>query len=150
MLHLASLKIVHRDLALRNVLIVPSADQMYIAKISDFGMSRVIKKGDVVKDERIPVRWSSPEIILHKEFSTASDVWAFGILLWELFSRAQMPYPGISNVQVIEDVVEGKVMNPAHAAPFSIQSLMKSTWAMDPKERPTFEHICKIVSGEMA
>eukprot|EP01119_Soliformovum_irregulare_P003488 TRINITY_DN1406_c0_g2_i2.p2 TRINITY_DN1406_c0_g2~~TRINITY_DN1406_c0_g2_i2.p2 ORF type:complete len:342 (-),score=110.26 TRINITY_DN1406_c0_g2_i2:35-1060(-) len=146
MLHLQSHKIVHRDLALRNVLI--ASEKGDIAKIADFGMSRVIKKEIVdAKDDRIPVRWSSPEVILHKQFSTASDVWAFGILLWELFSEAQMPYPGMSNVQVIEEVVQGNVMSPAHAAPASIQSLMTSTWAIHPQDRPSFDDIHKILSN---
>ncbi|KAM6179031.1 vascular endothelial growth factor receptor 1 [Rhynchocyon petersi] len=138
---LSSRKCIHRDLAARNILL----SENHVVKICDFGLARdIYKNPDYVRkgDTRLPLKWMAPESIFDKIYSTKSDVWSFGVLLWEIFSLGGSPYPG---VQLDEDfcsrLKEGMRMRaPEYATP-EIYQIMLDCWHKDPKERPRFAEL---------
>ncbi|XP_073084758.1 vascular endothelial growth factor receptor 1 isoform X6 [Manis javanica] len=138
---LSSRKCIHRDLAARNILL----SENNVVKICDFGLARdIYKNPDYVRkgDTRLPLKWMAPESIFDKIYSTQSDVWSYGVLLWEIFSLGGSPYPG---VQMDEDfcsrLKEGVRMRaPEHATP-EIYQIMLDCWHKDPKERPRFAEL---------
>jgi serine/threonine protein kinase len=126
---------VHRDLAARNVLI--SKD--FTCKVCDFGLSQEAgEDSSNDKDERIPIRWTSPEAVNHHQFSVASDVWSFGILLWEMWSYGAMPYKGWTNDVVMSHVNKGYRLPTPAKCPEFIYGLMLEIWDEEPSERPAF------------
>ncbi|KAI4581430.1 hypothetical protein MJG53_009873 [Ovis ammon polii x Ovis aries] len=135
---LSSRKCIHRDLAARNILL----SENNVVKICDFGLARdIYKNPDYVRkgDTRLPLKWMAPESIFDKIYSTKSDVWSYGVLLWEIFSLGGSPYPG---VQMDEDfcsrLKDGMRMRaPEYATP-EIYQIMLDCWHKDPKERPRF------------
>lgn len=136
--YLSSLKIVHRDLAARNILI----DSDMILKVSDFGLSRDIYSDDCyhmesVKD-RLPVRWMAVESIMDREFTTASDVWSFGITLWEIMTYASFPYCHLTNMEVIESIKKGDRMPLPENCPDHVYAIMTACWQSRPSLRPSF------------
>jgi len=141
MLHLSSEGIVHRDLAARNILLTSS----HTPKVSDFGMSRFGVSPDsanVTMTTVGPLRWMSPESLADREYSEKSDVWSYGIVLWEMLSR-QPPYPGVDQIQVATRVAQGKMfLSPPANSPYILASIMRDCLQFDPKQRPTFKQIC--------
>lgn len=139
MMYLESKNIVHRDLALRNLL-ATEIDGELTVKISDFGLARVLQK-DYYRATSLefPVRWSAPEVIKHRKFSSQSDVWSYGITLWELFSSGDIPYSSSTNQYICEKVVEGYRLDPPINCPPEIAELMKDCWKEKPADRPTFQ-----------
>ncbi|XP_068603807.1 vascular endothelial growth factor receptor 1 [Brachionichthys hirsutus] len=138
---LASRKCIHRDLAARNILLSDSK----VVKICDFGLARdIYKDPDYVRkgDARLPLKWMSPESIFDKVFTTQSDVWSYGILLWEIFSLGASPYPGLHiDEEFCHRLKEGTRMRaPEYGTP-EIYSTMLSCWEASPAERPTFTHL---------
>uniref|UniRef100_A0A669CWH2 Tyrosine-protein kinase n=1 Tax=Oreochromis niloticus TaxID=8128 RepID=A0A669CWH2_ORENI len=123
---------VHRDLAARNVLV--SDDN--IAKVSDFGLT---KEASSIQDTaKLPVKWTSPEALREKRFSTKSDVWSYGILLWEIYSFGRVPYPRIPLKEVVPRVEKGYKMDAPDGCPAVVYDLMKQCWTLDPVMRPSF------------
>uniref|UniRef100_A0AAQ4QKU3 Tyrosine-protein kinase n=1 Tax=Gasterosteus aculeatus aculeatus TaxID=481459 RepID=A0AAQ4QKU3_GASAC len=123
---------VHRDLAARNVLV--SDDN--IAKVSDFGLT---KEASCIQDTgKLPVKWTSPEAIREKRFSTKSDVWSYGILLWEIYSFGRVPYPRIPLKDVVPRVEKGYKMEAPDGCPPVVYDLMKQCWTLDSVVRPSF------------
>ncbi|KAG8576129.1 hypothetical protein GDO81_009779 [Engystomops pustulosus] len=126
---------VHRDLAARNVLV--SEDN--IAKVSDFGLT---KEASATQDTgKLPVKWTAPEALREKLFSTKSDVWSFGILLWEIYSFGRVPYPRIALKDVVPRVERGYKMDAPDGCPAIVYELMKQCWHLDPNQRPSFRKL---------
>lgn len=135
--YLASHHFIHRDLAARNVLV---GDGLTI-KISDFGLSRDIYSSDyyrVQSKSLLPVRWMPPESILYGKFTTDSDVWSFGVVLWEVFSFGLQPYFGYSNQEVIEMIRSRQILPQPEDCPARIYGLMVECWHEMPSRRPSF------------
>eukprot|EP01117_Protostelium_nocturnum_P000513 TRINITY_DN10582_c0_g1_i1.p1 TRINITY_DN10582_c0_g1~~TRINITY_DN10582_c0_g1_i1.p1 ORF type:complete len:347 (-),score=103.19 TRINITY_DN10582_c0_g1_i1:82-1044(-) len=140
--HLHSLGYIHRDLSMRNIML----DLKYNAKVVDFGMTqKVSEQIDKSKFPNEPVRWSSPEALQHNKFSFKSDVWSFGVLLWEIISWGQTPFSRMNSSEKIkEEVVNGNIeKHLIFPANFSeeVLTIIKSCWAMDPNDRPSFKEL---------
>ncbi|KAK3777664.1 hypothetical protein RRG08_021775 [Elysia crispata] len=138
--YLAGHHFVHRDLAARNILV---GDGLTV-KVSDFGLSRDIYSSDyyrVQSKSLLPVRWMPPEAILYGKFTTDSDVWAFGVVLWETFSFGLQPYYGFSNQEVIEMIRSRQILACPEDCPARIYGLMVECWHEMPARRPPFREI---------
>ncbi|KAM6923628.1 vascular endothelial growth factor receptor 3 [Xenentodon cancila] len=142
---LASRKCIHRDLAARNILL----SENNVVKICDFGLARdIYKDPDYVRkgNARLPLKWMAPESIFDKVYTSQSDVWSFGVLLWEIFSLGASPYPG---VQIDEDfckqLKDGVRMRAPETASPEIYGIMLTCWQGEPKERPTFPALVQIL-----
>ncbi|CAH1117481.1 unnamed protein product [Phaedon cochleariae] len=134
--YLAEMKFVHRDIASRNCLI----NAQRTVKIGDFGMTRAMFDNDYYKFTRrgmLPVRWMSPESLALGVFTPASDVWSFGVLLYEIITFGSFPFQGKSNAQVLELVKEGHVLDIPKGVKPQLVGLIKSCWKQESKERPT-------------
>ncbi|XP_041469939.1 fibroblast growth factor receptor 3-like [Lytechinus variegatus] len=138
--YLASRQCIHRDLAARNILL----GEGWVCKVSDFGLARDLEDGqtyEMKSQGRVPVRWMSPESLLHNSYTSQSDVWSFAILIWEIVTLGSHPYPGMSSKQVVKEISAGyRLPRPEHCSQ-DIYDLMKECWAYDPDERPTFSKV---------
>ncbi|XP_064636639.1 tyrosine-protein kinase Tec-like isoform X2 [Lineus longissimus] len=138
MAFLESKSFIHRDLAARNCL-VGERNQV---KVADFGLARFVLDDQYTSSSgtKFPIKWSPPEVLNYCKFSSKSDVWAFGVLMWEVFTCGEMPYGKMPNHQVVEYVVtqNKRLENPAHCPP-QLFSIMYKTWASKPENRPNFE-----------
>ncbi|XP_064429526.1 megakaryocyte-associated tyrosine-protein kinase isoform X4 [Mirounga angustirostris] len=141
--YLESKKLVHRDLAARNILI----SEDLVAKVSDFGLAKAERKG--LDSSRLPVKWTAPEALKHGKFSSKSDVWSFGVLLWEVFSYGRAPYPKMSLKEVSEAVEKGYRMEPPEGCPAPIHALMGSCWEAEPARRPPFRKLAEKLAREL-
>ncbi|XP_047197025.1 tyrosine-protein kinase Fes/Fps isoform X2 [Hippoglossus stenolepis] len=138
--YLESKKCIHRDLAARNCLVA----EHNVVKISDFGMSRQQEDGVYSAEgglRQIPVKWTAPEALNYGRYTTESDVWSFGVLLWEAFSMGMSPYTSMSNQQTREEVERGYRMPAPHGCPVEISRIMTSCWQYDAKHRPSFKKL---------
>nr|XP_061832261.1 megakaryocyte-associated tyrosine-protein kinase-like isoform X1 [Nerophis lumbriciformis]XP_061832262.1 megakaryocyte-associated tyrosine-protein kinase-like isoform X1 [Nerophis lumbriciformis] len=135
--YLESKKLVHRDLAARNILV--SHDT--VAKVSDFGLTRAASKVSDNQSAKLPVRWSAPEALSNEKFSTKSDVWSYGVLLWEIFSYGRQPYPKMSLQEVKERVEGGHRMEAPGDCPPAVYALMTVCWDKEPRRRPAFHKV---------
>ncbi|KAM3717158.1 Protein roller-3 [Dirofilaria immitis] len=134
-------KRVHRDLAARNCLISSKNANTRITKIADFGHARDIYTNDYYRvhgDDFLPLRWLSPESINDRIFTSKSDVWSFGILLWEILTLGQQPFSGKNNVQVMSFVKNGGKLEKPQFCPNEIFAIVERAWIYDPEERPRF------------
>ncbi|XP_013794261.1 tyrosine-protein kinase transmembrane receptor Ror2-like [Limulus polyphemus] len=146
MVYLSDRKFVHRDLATRNCLV---SDDM-VVKISDFGLSQKIYTSNYYKGnehDAIPIRWMPIESILFNKFTVESDVWAFGVVLWEVFSFGLQPYYGLTHEEVVKYVQEGNILSCQDNTPSSIYNLMKNCWTRKPSNRPSFKFIYKTLTA---
>ncbi|XP_041975458.1 insulin-like receptor isoform X2 [Aricia agestis] len=137
MAYLSAKKYVHRDLAARNCMVAGDLT----VKVGDFGMTRDIYETDYYRKGTkglLPVRWMSPESLKDGVFSSSSDVWSYGVVLWEMATLAMQPYQGLSNEQVVRYVVEGGVMERPEHCPDRLYELMRACWAHRSPARPSF------------
>ncbi|XP_052755909.1 tyrosine-protein kinase abl-1 isoform X1 [Galleria mellonella] len=137
MAYLESQNYIHRDLAARNVLVADSN----VVKIADFGLARLIKEDEYEArvGARFPIKWTAPEAANYSKFSIKSDVWSFGILLTELVTYGRIPYPGMTNAEVLHQVEHGYRMPCPQNCPAALYEIMLECWHKDPVKRPTFE-----------
>ncbi|KAJ8286825.1 hypothetical protein GJAV_G00043730 [Gymnothorax javanicus] len=127
---------IHRDLAARNCLV----GENHLVKVADFGLSRLMT-GDTYTAHagaKFPIKWTAPESLAYNKFSIKSDVWAFGVLLWEIATYGMSPYPGIDLSQVYELLEKDYRMDRPEGCPEKVYELMKACWKWNPAERPSF------------
>lgn len=135
--YLTSLKILHRDLAARNVLVCDNN----LVKISDFGLSRDVYQDNVyfkIGNGRLPIRWMALESLTHQKYTAQSEVWSFGVLLWEIVTLGATPYPGIDTKDIIGLLKNGYRMERPPNCSKELFAIMSNCWKTNPKERPTF------------
>ncbi|XP_028252801.1 protein tyrosine kinase 2 beta, b isoform X2 [Parambassis ranga] len=144
LVYLAGLNMVHRDIAVRNVL-VASPD---CVKLGDFGLSRYIEDEEYYKASvtRLPIKWMAPESINFRRFTTASDVWMFAVCAWEIMSGGQQPFFWLENRDVINQLEQGIRLPKPENCPPALYSLMTRCWSYDPRERPTFTELVVKIS----
>ncbi|XP_037653508.1 muscle, skeletal receptor tyrosine-protein kinase isoform X5 [Choloepus didactylus] len=144
MAYLSERKFVHRDLATRNCLV----GENMVVKIADFGLSRNIYSADYYKaneNDAIPIRWMPPESIFYNRYTTESDVWAYGVVLWEIFSYGLQPYYGMAHEEVIYYVRDGNILSCPENCPLELYNLMRLCWSKLPADRPSFASIHRIL-----
>ncbi|KAM4726664.1 platelet-derived growth factor receptor beta-like isoform 1-T2 [Anableps anableps] len=138
---LSSRKCVHRDLAARNVLVCNGK----LLKICDFGLARDLQRDQdyiIRRNSFVPLRWMSPESIFQNIYSSESDVWSYGVLLWEIFSLGRGPYPDLLTTrQFVSALKKGHRMDQPEHAPYDIYDVMKQCWDEDPLSRPSFSSL---------
>ncbi|XP_034999020.2 receptor-type tyrosine-protein kinase FLT3 [Hippoglossus stenolepis] len=146
---LSSKNCIHRDLAARNVLVTKGR----LVKIGDFGLARDIDNdcNYVVRGNvRLPVKWMAPESIFHGMYTMKSDVWAYGILLWEIFSLGVTPYPGMKVDHTFYSMIErGFKMECPYYANESVYGMMCKCWALEPCDRPSFSKLVSFVCDQL-
>ncbi|XP_051506231.1 insulin-like growth factor 1 receptor [Myxocyprinus asiaticus] len=148
MAYLNANKFVHRDLAARNCMVAKD----FTVKIGDFGMTRDIYETDYYRKGGkglLPVRWMSPESLKDGVFTTMSDVWSFGVVLWEIATLAEQPYQGLSNEQVLRFVMEGGLLDKPDNCPDMLFELMRMCWQYNPKMRPSFLEIISSIKDDL-
>ncbi|XP_012686008.1 tyrosine-protein kinase ITK/TSK isoform X2 [Clupea harengus] len=136
MAYLESSNFIHRDLAARNCLVSEDLS----VKVSDFGMTRFVLDDQYTSSQgtKFPMKWSAPEVIKYCRFSSKSDVWAFGILMWEVYTEGRLPYENRTNTEVLEDLNAGMRLLKPRLAPQSLYELMQWCWKEKPGDRPSF------------
>nr|5HHW_A Chain A, Insulin receptor [Homo sapiens] len=148
MAYLNAKKFVHRNLAARNCMVAHD----FTVKIGDFGMTRDIYETDYYRKGGkglLPVRWMAPESLKDGVFTTSSDMWSFGVVLWEITSLAEQPYQGLSNEQVLKFVMDGGYLDQPDNCPERVTDLMRMCWQFNPKMRPTFLEIVNLLKDDL-
>ncbi|XP_030631774.1 ephrin type-B receptor 4b [Chanos chanos] len=146
MKYLSEMSYVHRDLAARNILV----NSNLVCKVSDFGLSRFLQENSSDPTYtsslggKIPIRWTAPEAIAFRKFTSASDVWSYGIVMWEVMSFGERPYWDMSNQDVINAIEQDYRLPPPPECPASLHQLMLDCWQKERSSRPRF---CDIVSA---
>uniref|UniRef100_A0A8C4NYS3 Fibroblast growth factor receptor n=1 Tax=Dicentrarchus labrax TaxID=13489 RepID=A0A8C4NYS3_DICLA len=138
--YLASKKCIHRDLAARNVLVTEDN----VMKIADFGLARDIHHIDYYKkttNGRLPVKWMAPEALFDRIYTHQSDVWSFGVLLWEIFTLGGSPYPGVPVEELFKLLKEGHRMDKPSTCTQELYMMMRDCWNAVPSQRPTFKQL---------
>ncbi|KAG5281216.1 hypothetical protein AALO_G00068720 [Alosa alosa] len=140
MVYLASQHFVHRDLATRNCLV----GENLLVKIGDFGMSRDVYSTDYYRvggHTMLPIRWMPPESIMYRKFTTESDVWSLGVVLWEIFTYGKQPWYQLSNNEVIECITQGRVLQRPRCCTQEVFELMLGCWHREPHMRLNIRQI---------
>ncbi|XP_029923410.1 protein-tyrosine kinase 2-beta-like [Myripristis murdjan] len=139
MAYLEGLNMVHRDIAVRNVLVASPE----CVKLGDFGLSRYVEEEEYYKASvsRLPIKWMAPESINFRRFTTASDVWMFGVCVWEVLSLAQQPFFWLENGQVVNELELGVRLPKPQLCPPNLYSMLTHCWAYEPHRRPTFSQL---------
>ncbi|XP_048220366.1 ephrin type-A receptor 5 isoform X15 [Perognathus longimembris pacificus] len=145
MKYLSDMGYVHRDLAARNILI----NSNLVCKVSDFGLSRVLEDDPeaayTTRGGKIPIRWTAPEAIAFRKFTSASDVWSYGIVMWEVVSYGERPYWEMTNQDVIKAVEEGYRLPSPMDCPAALYQLMLDCWQKERNSRPKFDDIVNML-----
>ncbi len=135
-----------QDLAARNVMV--GDDEM--CKVADFGLLRELDDYKEVYTSTnmslCPLRWMAPESIEHRQFSTASDIWSYGILLWEMFNPTELPYSDLDDAQFAIKVAQGHTLSIPTQCPSTVARIMKLCWQKNPSKRPSFAFICILLT----
>ena len=139
MSYLEEQNVVHRDLSARSVLV---GDHM-ICKVSNFEQARLLEDDIYESPEgfKFPIKWTAPEALLNNRFVIKSDVWSFGIVLWEIITYGRFPYPGMTNTEVLEKIQTGYRMGYPPNCPKKLHNIMMDCWREDPDSRPTFKSL---------
>ncbi|XP_019645247.1 PREDICTED: fibroblast growth factor receptor 2-like [Branchiostoma belcheri] len=140
MSHLATMQCIHRDLAARNILL----GENLVAKVSDFGLSRdIYEDSEYVKStkSKLPLRWMAYESLFYNVYTIQSDVWSFGVLLWEIMAMGNLPYEGMKGKRMMDMIKDGGRLKKPSNCPAEIYTLMKSCWETLPEDRPTFPEL---------
>ncbi len=136
--YLSKQRYVHRDLAARNCLL----DSDLNVKIADFGLSRDIYEKDYYRSKdtnlRLPVKWMAPESLEQQIFNTKTDVWSYGVLVWEFITRGITPYPHVDNVYILYHLKQGYRLSKPKYCSESIYAILMKCWSQSPKSRPNF------------
>ncbi|XP_053144152.1 tyrosine-protein kinase ITK/TSK [Hemicordylus capensis] len=136
MAYLEQASVIHRDLAARNCLV----GEFHVVKVSDFGMSRYVLDDQYTSSmgTKFPIKWSAPEVFSYSRYSTKSDVWSFGVLMWEIFSEGRMPYENRTNIEVVDEISAGLRLYKPRLASSTIYKLMRQCWSEKQDDRPSF------------
>ncbi|XP_043794035.1 tyrosine-protein kinase Abl isoform X6 [Apis laboriosa] len=139
MSYLESRNFIHRDLAARNCLV----GENHLVKVADFGLARLMRDDTYTAHAgaKFPIKWTAPEGLAYNKFSTKSDVWAFGILLWEIATYGMSPYPGVDLTDVYHMLEKGYRMECPPGCPPKVYELMRQCWQWSAVDRPTFKEI---------
>lgn len=134
---------IHRDLRAANILVSDTLS----CKIADFGLARLIEDNEYTAREgaKFPIKWTAPEAINYGTFTIKSDVWSFGILLTEIVTHGRIPYPGMTNPEVIQNLERGYRMVQPDNCPEELYHLMMLCWKERPEERPTFDYLRSVL-----
>ncbi|XP_029512247.1 BDNF/NT-3 growth factors receptor-like isoform X4 [Oncorhynchus nerka] len=146
MVYLASQHFVHRDLATRNCLV----GENLLVKIGDFGMSRDVYSTDYYRvggHTMLPIRWMPPESIMYRRFTTESDVWSLGVVLWEIFTYGKQPWYQLSNNEVIECITQGRVLQRPRSCPKEVYDLMLGCWQRESYMRLNIKEIHSLLQS---
>ncbi|XP_062608215.1 tyrosine-protein kinase Tec-like [Saccostrea cucullata] len=146
MAYLEKRKFIHRDLAARNCLV----GQSTVVKVADFGLARYVIDDEYTSSTgtKFPVKWAPPEVLSFTRFSSKSDVWAYGILMWEIFTGGVMPYDKMKNVEVVDYVCHSRqrLEKPSNC-PEKIYKVMLQCWLHEPDKRPSFSDLLQLLGG---
>ncbi|XP_078355935.1 proto-oncogene tyrosine-protein kinase receptor Ret-like, partial [Oculina patagonica] len=145
MAYLSSVKIIHRDLAARNILL----GENLTCKVTDFGMARDIHGQDMYQKNsggRLPVKWTAIEALIHGRYTTKSDVWSFGVVLFEIVTIGGCPYPGMDVLELIEKLESGYRMEKPRHLHDEVYAVMRSCWHEDPDKRLSFRQLHKALN----
>jgi len=136
---------IHRDLAARNCLV--GAEN--VVKVADFGLARYVIDDQYTSNggAKFPIKWSPPEVLNFTRFSSKSDVWAYGVLCWEVFTCGEMPYGRAKNPEVVERVQRGQILSMPGNCPAKVYEVMRLCWATVPEDRPGFRAIKEQLSS---
>uniref|UniRef100_A0A0R3U6V2 non-specific protein-tyrosine kinase n=1 Tax=Mesocestoides corti TaxID=53468 RepID=A0A0R3U6V2_MESCO len=141
MAYLEDKGLVHRDLAARNILVGDNN----IVKVADFGLTRAI---DITTE--FPIKWTAPEAACRGQFTIKSDVWSFGVVIYEIVTYGQQPFPSMNNTETLDQVNNGYRMPCPQGCPSSIYEVMLQTWDVTPELRPTFTYLCEFFEDYVA
>jgi len=148
MVHVHAESLLHCDLACRNLLVSFENNNQFTIKVADFGLARVSEYGvyNASMTSMFPVRWSAPEVLRGSRLSKAADVWAFGVVMWEIL-ESKLPYIPMSNEEVVDYVCNRKILPPPTRIPYpeEIYAIMESCWAFQAAQRPSFSDLLRTV-----
>jgi len=140
MAYMEEINFVHCDLAARNVLV--GSDNQF--KVADFGMTRRLRNRPRWRGHqglKVAIRWSAVEVLDERVYTTKADIWAFGVVMWEIFAYGLLPYPGLKNAEVHRLLKSGGIMKAPPGTPKQCYEMMRATWKKDPQSRPTFKEM---------
>ncbi|XP_077122541.1 tyrosine-protein kinase ITK/TSK [Ranitomeya variabilis] len=142
--YLEASNFIHRDLAARNCLVGES----FVVKVSDFGMTRFVLDDQYTSSSgtKFPVKWSAPEVFRYGRYSSKSDVWSYGVLVWEVFSEGKTPFEHLSNADAVEEISNGLRLFKPKMASEKFYQFMNSCWLENPEHRPSFCRLMKEIT----
>ncbi|KAM4565173.1 tyrosine-protein kinase receptor TYRO3 [Fundulus diaphanus] len=144
--YLSSKGFLHRDLAARNCML---GDNLRVC-VADFGLSKKICSSDYYRQKvviRVPIKWMAIESLSESVYTTKSDVWSFGVTMWEIASRGKTPYPAVHNYELLDLLMSGHRLKPPEDCDPKLYEIMKSCWNSEPKLRPDFRHLLEELKG---